>query len=203
MLIVTLYEKTHTSKRQYESSLLLGATRILQLVKYYHLESGTSNSNNSSLNFSNIKSGVLVWHAGKGALLSRRGAGAVVVVTEHGVAVLVRVDGPDGLIDVRKDGAFDEDLGAHAGVDSAGTALVDGVENVGGAEADRGLAGVDVLPMVVGVGYAEVTGVLVAVGIAVADERCLVVVVEITVGDCDVVGRVGNVDEAIVVVLLD
>jgi hypothetical protein len=42
---------------------------------------------------------------------------------------------------------------------------------VGGAEADRRGAGVDVGPVVVVVGHAELTAVLGAVGVAVADER--------------------------------
>jgi len=49
---------------------------------------------------------------------------------------------------------------------------------VGSTEADQGHAGVDVLPVVVGVGDVELAGVLIAVAVAVADERGLVVVVE-------------------------
>ena len=52
---------------------------------------------------------------------------------------------------------------------------------MGSAEADQGHAGVDVLPVVVGVGDVEFAGVLVAVAVAVADERGLVVVVEVGV----------------------
>ena len=50
-----------------------------------------------------------------------------------------------------------------------------------GAEADQGLAGVDVLPVVVGVGDVQLAGVLRGVAVAVADERGLVVVVEVGV----------------------
>lgn len=49
---------------------------------------------------------------------------------------------------------------------------------MGSAETDQGHAGVDVLPVVVGVGDVELAGVLIAVAVAVADERGLVVVVE-------------------------
>lgn len=59
--------------------------------------------------------------------------------------------------------------------------LVVGVEDVGSAEADQGHAGVDVLPVVVGVGDVELAGVLLGVAVAVADERGLVVVMEVGV----------------------
>ena len=51
---------------------------------------------------------------------------------------------------------------------------------MGSTEADQGHAGVDVLPVVVGVGDVELAGVL-GVTVAVADERGLVVVVEVGV----------------------
>ena len=50
-----------------------------------------------------------------------------------------------------------------------------------GTEADQGSAAVDVLPVVVGVGDVELALVLSAVAVAVADERGLVVVVEVGV----------------------
>ena len=49
------------------------------------------------------------------------------------------------------------------------------------AETDQGHAGVDVLPVVVGVGDVELASVLLGVTVAVADERGLVVVVEVGV----------------------
>lgn len=52
---------------------------------------------------------------------------------------------------------------------------------MGSAEADQGHAGVDVLPVVVGVGDVELAGVLLGVAVAVADERGLVVVMEVGV----------------------
>ena len=61
-----------------------------------------------------------------------------------------------------------------------------------GTEAERGGTGVDVVPVVVGVGDAEVAGVLVAVAVGVADEGSLVVVVDEGVGDSDVVSGVGE-----------
>jgi len=72
----------------------------------------------------------------------------------------------------------------HSGVDGGvadGAALEVGVDDVSGTEADQGLAAVDVLPVVVGVGDVELALVLGAVAVAVADERGLVVVVEVGV----------------------
>ena len=54
---------------------------------------------------------------------------------------------------------------------------------MGSAEAQEGHAAFDVGPEVVGVGDVEVAGVLGAVAVVVADERCLVVVVEVSVAD--------------------
>jgi hypothetical protein len=69
----------------------------------------------------------------------------------------------------------------HPGVNSSvadRASLVVRVEDVRSAETDQGHAGVNVLPVVIGVGDVELAGVLVAVAVAVADERGLVVVVE-------------------------
>ena len=56
---------------------------------------------------------------------------------------------------------------------------------MGCAEAQEGHAAFDVGPEVVGVGDVEVAGVFGAVAVVVADERCLVVVVEVSVaGTC-------------------
>lgn len=61
-----------------------------------------------------------------------------------------------------------------------------------GTEAERGSAGVDVVPVVVGVGDGEVAAVLVLVAVGVADQGGLPVVVDEGVGDGHVVGAVGN-----------
>ena len=56
---------------------------------------------------------------------------------------------------------------------------------MGGSEAQEGHAAFDVGPEVVGVGDVKVAGVFGAVAVVVADERCLVVVVEVSVaGAC-------------------
>jgi hypothetical protein len=72
----------------------------------------------------------------------------------------------------------------HSGVHGSVTdraSLKVGVDDVGGAEADEGHAAVDVLEVVVGVGDVQLAGVLGGVAVAVADERGLVVVVEVGV----------------------
>lgn len=72
----------------------------------------------------------------------------------------------------------------HSGVDGGVTdraALEVGVDDVGGTEADQGHAAVDVLEVVVGVGDVQLAGVLGGVAVAVADERGLVVIVEVGV----------------------
>ena len=56
--------------------------------------------------------------------------------------------------------------------------------------------------MVVGIGDGQVALVLRAVGVGVADQRGLPVVVEEGVGDSNVVGGVGDVEKTIVVVLV-
>ena len=56
---------------------------------------------------------------------------------------------------------------------------------MGGSKAQEGHAAFDVGPEVVGVGDVEVARVFGAVAVVVADERCLVVVVEVSVaGTC-------------------
>jgi len=62
-----------------------------------------------------------------------------------------------------------------------GVAVEVRVDDVGGAEAEQGLARVDVLPVVVGVGDVQLALVLVAVAVAVADQGGLEVVVEVGV----------------------
>lgn len=115
-----------------------------------------------------------------------------VVVLGDGVSILV--DAVEGLLAVDPLVALDQQLGAETGVDAVGDVLVVAVVDVAGAEAERGSARVDVVPVVVGVGDAEVALVLVAVAVGVADQRGLVVVVDEGVGDGDEVGGVGQLD---------
>ena len=69
------------------------------------------------------------------------------------------------------------------------------------AETQQRHAAVDVLEVVVGVRDAQLALVLAAVVVAVADQRGLVVVVEVRVADGQVVGAVAEVRQAVVEVL--
>lgn len=70
------------------------------------------------------------------------------------------------------------------------------------SEADRRSARVDVIPVVVVVGDAEMSGVFGTVGVRVAYQRCLPVVVEEGVGNRDVVCGVSEVDQAIIIIFI-
>jgi len=84
---------------------------------------------------------------------------------------LLAIPGRDGRADALEHGRLDEHLGAHAGVDAAaGDLRVQAVEHVGGAEADRRGAAVDVFPPVGREGDVELAGVFGGVGVGVADE---------------------------------
>lgn len=154
---------------------------------------------NSSLDGTAAEKGVRVWDAGEGASKSGVLSITEVVVVGDGVS---GIGGIEGLGGAGEDVALDEDLCAVAGVDSVADLGEVGVVDVAGAEADAGCARVDVGPVVVVLGYAEVAGVLGAVGVGVADEGGLPVVVDVAVGDSDVVSGVGDVDQTIVVVLV-
>lgn len=71
-----------------------------------------------------------------------------------------------------------------------------------GAEAERGAARVEVGEVVGGVGDGQVALVFGAVGVGVPDERRFPVVVQVGVGDGDEVSGVGDVEKAVVVVLV-
>ena len=80
---------------------------------------------------------VLVRDAGHVTLRSAVLALAKVDVVGDGVAVLVAVNGLDGVVEVGEDSALNEDLSAHAGVDTSLDTVVVGVVDVSGTEADR------------------------------------------------------------------
>lgn len=105
---------------------------------------------------------------GQGTLGGRVDRAAKVDILNNGVTSLLGVGEEDGALGrVGKGGALDEDLGAHAGVDTGeDDAIPVVVDNVDSGEADEGLTAVDVLPVVVGIGDVELASVLrgVAVG---------------------------------------
>lgn len=69
---------------------------------------------------------------------------------------------------VLEHGALHQGLRPHARVDARALLVVVVVEDVGRAEAQEGAPGVDLVEVVVGVGDAEVAGVLGGVGVGVA-----------------------------------
>lgn len=83
---------------------------------------------------------------------------------------------------------------AHARVDSRGLGAQDvRVEDVHGAEADGGEAGIHFLELVVVVGYMELAGVFGGVAVGVADEGTFPVAAELVPGDGDHVRCVSDV----------
>lgn len=164
----------------------------------------TSRTNNLALDIGLAEQGVLVRDLA-GSKVTLRGsvlAAAVGHIRNGGVPVLLGVRGEDDLLArVLEDSGLDAHLGAHAGVDaSAAELVVVVVVDVDGAVADRGVARVDVLPVVVGVGDVELA-LVGGVCVDVADQGGLVVVVDVAVGDGDPVGFPGDVQETVVVVL--
>ena len=169
-------------------------------VNHLEREGDTSSANNSSLDLGSIKKvGDSVGSLGKSTLLSSVLAFTEVVARLNSVARVSRVQ---RLLGRNEDVVLNEDLSALAGVDAVGDVLVVVVVEVAGTEAEGGTAGVQVVQVVVGVGDSQVALVLGAVGVGVADEGGLPMVVEEGVGDGDVVGGVGNIEEAVVVVLV-
>lgn len=164
----------------------------------------TSCANNLALDIGLAEQGVVVRDLA-GAKVALGGsvlAAAIGHVRNGGVSVLLGVRSEDDLLArVLEDGGLDAHLGAHAGVDTCAAELVvEVVVDVDGAVADRGVARVDVLPVVVGVGDVE----LALVGgmcVDVADQGGLVVVVDEAVGDGNPVRFPGDIQETVVVVL--
>lgn len=145
---------------------------------------------------------VLVGDGLQSAGLDGVAALAEVDVVDNCVANSLGVSGLDGLLNAREDSGLDQQLGADTGVDTSGGVLSVVVVDVAGTEAERGATRVDVGEVVVGVGDDQVAGVLIGVGVAVADERGLPVVVQVAVADGDVVRAVGDVEKTVVVVLV-
>lgn len=140
------------------------------------LQDVTSSSGNAASNGARAESGDRVGQraGGEGALRDGVLGGAEIDVINNHVAGVVRVAGEDGVGSVSEGGALDQDLGVHARVDGAvDEAVVVVVDNVNNAEADRGATGVDVEPVVVGVGDVQGAKILVLVAVGVADERTL------------------------------
>lgn len=103
---------------------------------------------------------------------------------------------------VLPDRRLNADLSAHASVDAGSLDAEEvAVVDVDSAEANKGVARVGVVPVVVGESHVELALVLAGVAVGVANETGLVVVVEEGVGHGDPVGAVGDVEQTVVVVL--
>lgn len=76
------------------------------------------------------------------------------------------------------------------------------VVDVSSTETNRRATGVNVLPVVVGIGDAEMSLIFGGVGVGVTDEGCLPVVVDEGVGESDVVRSVSHIEETIIVVFV-
>ena len=164
------------------------------------LKRDASSANNGVLDSTRLEHLLhLIRHLAHRTLVSSVLAVSKVVTLGNSLATVLAVQ---RLLSTRPDVVLDEELSALAGVDTIADVLVVVVVEVAGAEAERGAARVDVLPVVVVVGDGEVALVFAAVAVRVADERALPVVVHEAVGDGDIVGGVGYVEETVVVVFV-
>lgn len=178
---------------------------FLRSSSHHHLQlEGVANlAGDSAADVGGAESSDRVRNALESTASSSVGSTTEVDVLDDSGASGLGVPGADGLGGVGEDGGLDEDLSAHAGVDTGSEdVVVDVVDDVGGTEADRGDTRSDVLPLDVGVGDVELAGVLGGVAVGVADEGALEVVVDEGVGDGDEVRGVGDVEETVVVVLV-
>lgn len=126
------------------------------------------------------------------------------VVALSGKAILIAVEvGDNRAPDIGEGCLLNENLSTHARVDARGVdVLVAGAEDVGGTEANRRGAAVDVVPVVVVVRHVQSTLILRAVAVRVADEAGLEVVVELVVGEGQEVRSTLGIEEAVIEILL-
>lgn len=145
--------------------------------KRYHLNlAGTSTGLNSGNQPISPIESVVVGRREAALLRDLNSAGpAQDVAHVAGKARLVAVEvRDDGAVHVVEDVVLRQDLCAHAAVDARGGAVLeDRVEDVAGAEAQRGQAGADVDEAVVVVRDAQLARVLVCVAVGVADQAPL------------------------------
>lgn len=142
---------------------------------------------------------ILIRHAIQVALRRRILFATKVIIALDGAALIVNA--VQRLLDVDKHVALDEDLAGATHVDRVADIVVVVVEDVAGAEAEGWAARVQVRPVVVRVGDFQVARVFVGVAVGVSDQRGFPVVVDVVVAEGDEGGGVGDVEEAVVVVL--
>jgi hypothetical protein len=85
----------------------------------------------------------------------------------------------------------------NTGVDSISVVIKDVIVDVATAESERGGSGVDVSPVVVGVGDGDL-GILGAVAVGVSNKRTLPVVVDLASCHRNSSAAVGDIEKAIV-----
>lgn len=146
-----------------------------------------SSAGDGTGNLAGAEGGNLVRQRGRGeSSLGNRVLGTTEVnVLSNRVAGLLGVGEEDGLGGAAVEGgALDEDLSTHARVDTSEQELVVvGVDDVDGAEADERSTGVDVGPMVVGVGDVKLALVLAAVAVGVTNQGSLPLLALLLVGN--------------------
>lgn len=183
--------KAFHKKFHIEEALSCCLSREAESVACTSLDAGrgTGNSNGA----------VGVWDGVQAtASQSSLNAAEVVILDSSAASAVNRVD---SLLCTGPDIVLNESLCTLADVDTIRDVLEDVVEDVGSAEAQRWSTRVDLLPVIVDVCDVHLAGVLSGVVVGVADERCLVVVVELAVADRNPVDGVGQIEEAVVEVL--
>lgn len=169
------------------------------MIQHLKSKSLTGSTDNTGLDRRGAEKSVFVWNTGQGTLLSLVAAVTKIVVIGNSISVISAVK---GLLVIAPDVRLNENLGTVTGVDAIGDGFEVGVVDVSGTKTERWSTGVDVEPVVVGVGNVEVSSILIAIAVRVTHEGSLPVVVDIGVGNGDVVRSMGDVNEAIVVVLV-
>lgn len=167
---------------------------------YLEGKSVTGSADNSSLNSRCFDQGVLVWNRLESSCRGGVLRSPEVVASGDSSSIIHAVESLAGL--ASPDVVLNKDLGAGSGVDSIRDVLVVVVEQVTSAETERWSTGVEVEPVVAGIGDVELAGVLSCVAVGVSNERCLPVVVDLAVGDGDEVSRVGSIQQSVIEILV-
>lgn len=173
----------------------------MRFIERYDLaksKKGTSIGNDVRLQSRGTTNVDGVGHTCKSSDESLVGSTTEVVAGSIGISA---VGGVQGTVDVREDVVLNQKLSALTSIDTIITRLEVVVDNMAGTKAERWCTGVKVFPVVMFVGNSQMAFVLSRIGVRVTNKRCLPVVVEIAVRNCDPIATVGNVDETIIVVL--
>lgn len=187
-------QKPHPSQIPLPSS-----SKIPCIIRCLKAEGVTCDANNSGLNLGRSKLGIAIRKSIKGSSKSSIGRSTKVIINTDSITSIRAIQ---RLAGSRPCSALNKDLSSITCVDTIGNVQEVAVKDVAGTKAEGWGTGVDVAPVVVIVGDAQVTGILGTVAVRVADERSLPVVVDVRVGDCDEVCGVGEVQEAIVVIFV-